>query len=157
MDYYHDLTIGPCSPEESDAWEDHPWIEVIGMTEPGWDCDYATWAAEFQAALPATPFTLASSTDAEAALPQAGSEWSAQLRVEQSEDGWVIRNECGDYWCDALTNGWTREPDEDPSMLTFSSRAEAIAAYLQAERMYGERAARHELALSRLGLQDDNE
>src|SRR5207244_4092569 len=28
-DLYHDLIIGPCTQEEIDAWEHHPWLEVI--------------------------------------------------------------------------------------------------------------------------------
>jgi hypothetical protein len=57
-DLYHSLTIGPCSPDEIVLWEDNPWVEVIGMAEPGWDCDYSTWAASFSQALPPTPFQL---------------------------------------------------------------------------------------------------
>lgn len=51
-DLYHELTIGPCSPDEIAAWEDRPWVQVVGLANPEWDCDYPTWMAGFSWDLP---------------------------------------------------------------------------------------------------------
>jgi hypothetical protein len=145
MDLYHDLVIGPCSPREIEAWEHHPWIEVRMYAEPSWDCDYATWVAKFRDALPTAPFDLDAADSGEV---EAGE--LCEVRVEQQGDAWVIRDDQGSLWCDALTNCWTDNPDEEVAALTFSSGAEARAAYLRADRMYVERATRRKAAMARL-------
>jgi hypothetical protein len=149
-DQYHGLTVGPCSPDEIAAWEGNPWVQVVGMSEPGWDCDYPTWAASFSQALPPAPFQLTPVTAG------AVHELPSGLRVERRGDAWVVRDEGGLYWCGLVENGWTGSPDEeDMPALTFPTEAEARAAYAQADRMYGEREKRHEQAMARLGLADE--
>jgi hypothetical protein len=151
-DLYHHLIIGPCTQEEIDAWEDHPWMREIGMSTPEWDCDYATWVAEFRGAVPATPFTV---SEDEMVPAEGDGSWPDNVRVELHGGAWVIRDDSGDFWCDVLANGWFSNPDDDNlPVLTFPSRAEAEAAHRQANRMYGERAARHEAAMARLGHLD---
>jgi hypothetical protein len=148
-DLYHHLLIGPCTQEEIDTWSDHPWIQGIEMAEPEWDCTYAIWLADFRHAVPTIPFTLA--LDGESALPIAAGDWPQDVRAELHGDAWVNKDALGDFWCDALSNGWAENPDEEMPMLTFSSREQAEAAYRQANQMYGERAARHEAAMAHLG------
>ncbi len=150
-DLYHCLTIGPCSPEEIAAWEDNPWVQIIGMCEPGWDCDYKTWAASISRALPPTPFQLAQGTIG--AVPES---LPGRVKVEGRGDAWVVRDEGGSYWCGLVENCWTDHPnDEDMPALTFPTEAEAAAAYCQADRMYGDRKKRHEQAMAQLGLADE--
>jgi len=149
-DLYHSLTVGPCSPDEIAAWENNPWVQVIGMTEPGWDCDYPTWTASFSRALPPTPFQLAP------AKAEAVHELPSRVRVERLGDAWVVRDEDGSCWCGLVENGWTSTPDdEDMPALMFPTEAEARSAFAQADQMYGEREKRHEAALSKLGLADE--
>jgi hypothetical protein len=149
-DLYHSLTVGPCSPDEIASWEDNPWVQVIGMAEPGCDCDYPTWAASFSRALPPTPFQLAP------VKAEAVHELPSKVKVERRGDAWVVRDEDGSYWCGLVENGWTSNPDEeDMPTLTFPTEAEARSAFAQADQMYGERAKRHEEALARLGLADE--
>jgi len=152
-DCYHDLIIGPCTQEEIAIWTDHPWIQEIGLPEPGWDCGYATWVAEFRDNIPTVPFTLPKSG---AVSTEKDGSWPEDVRVEQKGDAWVIRDDRGDFWCDALNNGWAGNADDMP-MLTFLSREEAEAAYRQADRMYGERTTRHEAAMARLDQLADTE
>jgi hypothetical protein len=151
-DNFHNLIVGPCSQEEIDAWADHPWIAEIGMSEPVWDCDYATWVAKFRDAMPTDPFKLP--TGRETALPVSG-ELPDDVRAEQHGDAWVIRNVRGEFWCDALTNCWDQQPEREIPALTFASQQEAEAAYREADRMYGERASRHQAAMASLGHPDD--
>jgi hypothetical protein len=149
-DLYHSLTIGPCSREEIAAWEGNPWIQVIGMAEPGWDCAYPTWMASLSRALPSTPFQL-SSASAEAAL-----ELSRGIRAERRGEAWVVRDEHGWYWGELVQNGWTGDPaDEDMPVLSFPTEAAARAAIAQADRMYGERENRRQQAMTMLELSDD--
>ncbi len=149
-DLYHSLTVGPCSPDEIAAWEDNPWLQVIEMAEPGWDCDYPTWTESFSRALPPMPFRLAP------AKAQAVHELPSRVRVERLSDAWVVRDEDGSYWCGLVENGWTGTPDdEDMPALTFPTEAEARSAFAQADQMYGEREKRHEEALAKLGLADE--
>lgn len=149
-DVYHNLTVGPCSPEEIASWEDNPWIEVTGMADPGWDCDYPTWAESFSRALPPTPFHLAP------AKAEAVHEFPSRMRVERRDDAWVVRDEDGWYWCELVENGWTNTPDDqDTPALTFPAEAEARSAFAQADQMYSERAKRHEEALAKLRLADE--
>ena len=148
-DLYHNLTIGPCSPDDIAAWEDNPWVQVIGMAEPGWDCEYPTWMASFSRALPPTPFELAQAGEGDQELP-------GRLSVERRGDGWVVKDQDGSYWCGLVMNGWTNTPDDDDMpALTFKTESEAKSAYAQADRMYGEREKRHEQALAQLGLADE--
>src|SRR5205823_5199563 len=90
-DLYHNLTVGPCSPDEITSWEGNPWVQVIGMVEPRWDCDYPTWAENFNRALPPTPFQLAP------AKAEAIHKLPSKVRVERQGDAWVIRDENGSY------------------------------------------------------------
>jgi hypothetical protein len=148
-DQFHDLVVGPCSPDEIAAWEGYPWIDVIRMTEPGWDCDYATWAAGFSQALPPTPFQWAPATaESDQVLPN-------RLKVERRGDTWVVRDEKGWYWCGLVDNGWTDAPDDEGlPALSFPTEREAKAVFAQANRMYEERKRRHQEALAQLGLEE---
>ncbi len=120
------------------------------MTEPGWDCDYPTWADNFSRELPPTPFQLAPVEG------EAVQELPSRVRVERRGNVWVVRDEVGSYWCGLVENGWTSDPDEeDMPALTFPTEAAARSAFAQADRMYGERENRHEEALARLGLADE--
>lgn len=150
-DQYHNLMVGPCSSEEIAAWEENPWVQVVSFAEPGWDCDYPTWTANFSKALPTAPFELTPTTgEAHAEMPDG-------LNLERHGEGWVVRDEKGYYWCGLVENGWSNEPDdEDMPALTFPTEAEARAAHAQATRMYGERGQRHEAALALLGLDDED-
>jgi hypothetical protein len=148
-DQYHDLVVGPCSPEEIAAWEDNPWVEVVSFSEPGWDCAYPTWAATFSKALPTAPFELSPAPGAaDEATPDG-------ISVERHGEGWVVRDEKGWYWCGLVENCWTSEPDEGMPALTFPTEAEARSAYAQASQMYEDREKRHEEALAKLGLSDE--
>lgn len=149
-DLYHRLTVGPCSAQEIAAWQDNPWIEVIGMAEPDWHCDYPTWAGSFSRALPPTPFQLAP------AMAEAVHELPSRVRIERLGDAWVVRDEHGSYWCGLVENGWTSTPDdEDMPALAFLTEADARSAFAQADQMYGEREKRHEEALAKLALTDE--
>lgn len=152
-DLYHGLTVGPCSQEDIKVYTDHPWVEVVSMIEAGWDCDLATWVAELHGAVPTAPFTLKSGSGP--AEPGAAEVWPKDVRLEQHGNAWVLRDGYGHFWCDVVTNGWAEAPDERMPLLTFPSREEAEAAYRQANRMYAEREARREAALSHLGLPAD--
>ena len=153
-DLYHGLTVGRCSQEEANAHADHPWIEVISMAEPDWDCDLTTWITEFRDALPITPFTL--KTSGQPAAPGAAEGWPENVRFELHGKEWVLRDDYGHFWCDALTNCWAEAGDELMPLLTFPSREEAESAYRQANEMYAEREARRAAALKRLGLPPDD-
>jgi hypothetical protein len=148
-DLYYHLTIGPCSPDEIAAWEDRPWVQLIGMAEPSWDCDYPTWMATFSRELPPTPFELIPAT------AEADHELPGGVSVERRGDAWVVRDEGGAYWCGLVENGWADDPDDgDMPALAFPTEAEARSAFVQADRMYEERAKRNEQALAKLGLAD---
>jgi hypothetical protein len=98
--------------------------------------------------LPAIPFTL---SEGDAGPAEGAETWPEDVRVEQQPGPvWVIRNDRGDYWCEALGNGWIGDPDEEMPPLTFPSREEAEAAYSKAARMYRQRKARHDTAMARL-------
>jgi hypothetical protein len=144
-DLYHDLCVGPVAPGEILAWRDHPWVQIISMPQPEWDCDYPTWQAGFGGAVPSVPFRLdPANLGADPDLPDG-------MRFERYGEAWVVRDERGLYWCGLIDNGWTDDPNDDPPALAFPTEAEARAAYAQADRMYGERAARHQQAMTRLG------
>jgi hypothetical protein len=146
-DLYHSLTVGPCSPDELAAWNNKPWVQIIEMTGPGWDCDYPTWTASFSQAIPATPFQLTPATTG------ALHELPSGFRVERRGNSWVVRDTHDWFWSGLVENGWTDNPaEEDMPLLTFPTEAEARSAFLQADRLYEERAARHEAAADRLGL-----
>jgi hypothetical protein len=51
-------------------------------------------------------------------------------------------------------NCWTDDAN-DMFPLTFPTEADARAAYIQAQQMYGERVARREEAMARLGLGEE--
>ena len=148
MDLYHDLNIGPLTPNEADTWADHPWVQVVGFSTPGWDCNLPTWRAKFGGAVPTTPFRVLPAGTAE------DHEMPNGCRVEPSGAGWVVRDDEGSYWCGLVENGWTDTPGEHMPALAFPTEADARAAVIQAGRMYGERAERHAAAVARLGLSD---
>jgi len=134
-DLYHHLTIGPRSPDEISAWENNPWVQVVGLAEPGWDCDYSTWMASFSRALPPSPFELTT------AAAEGDQELPSRLSVERRGEGWVVKDQDGSYWCGLVENGWTSTPDDDDlPALTFPTESEAKSAFAKADRMYGERA-----------------
>ncbi|HEX4613195.1 MAG TPA: hypothetical protein VH092_33725 [Urbifossiella sp.] len=149
LDRYSDLCVGPISPAEADPWGDHPWVEPVRQTGPGWDCDYPTWLAMFGGDVPAQPFKVAPATSGvEYDLPTG-------LSTEHSYGGWVVRDGSGSYWCGLTENGWADSPDEEMPALAFPTEADARAAFAKADRMYGERAVRHEGAMRRLGMADE--
>lgn len=143
-DLFHDLLVGPVPPDEAAAWNDHPWLRVVRSSDPSWDCDLATWRTEFASVIPSTPFgvTPASAED--------GGQLPDGVRVERAGDGWVVRMADGAYWYGLVENGWTDTPDEEYPAMMFPTEADAVAAFLQAERMYDERSERNEVALDRL-------
>lgn len=145
LDRYSDLVVGPVSDDEAAAWDGHPWVELIRQTEPEWDCDYPMWTERFGGALPAEPFVVAPAT------PGTVDDLPAGVRLEPSGAGWVVRDEAGAYWCGLVENGWADDPDEAVPALTFPTEADARAAYAQADRLYDERAARHDRALDLIG------
>jgi hypothetical protein len=148
-DQYHSLTIGPGSPDDISAWENNPWVQVIGMAEPKWDCDYRAWAANFSGALPATAFQLTPT------MARSVDDFPGRIQCERRGNAWVVRDEHGWYWCDLLDNCWTGNPDdEDVPALSFPTEAEARAAFAQADQMYAERQKRHKQAMARLGSVD---
>ena len=147
VDLFHDVTVGPVSPEAALEWEGKPWVEFVGSTEPGWDCDYPTWVSRFSGALPHTEFQVVATLDAHHALPEGFS-------TEFGGDGWTVRDDKGAYWCGLIENGWTDTPDEGTPAITFGTKEEAIAAFCGADRMYSERTARRTVALARLGQSD---
>lgn len=147
-DLYHQLTIGPCSAEEIAAWEEHPWIQVIGMSDAEFDCDYSSWLANIAKSIPAKSFQLEQTIDVEMKIPD-------KFNVELLGSEWVIREMDGCFWCGLLENGWTSTPDEDMPALIFSSKAEAISAFVQAKRMYEDRMVRQMQALKQLGLSSE--
>jgi hypothetical protein len=144
-DFYHGLIVGPCSSKEVAVWKNHPWVEVIGILHPEWECDFRTWMADFSPAVPNTPFELnpTSNTEAPAEMP-------AGHRVERRGDTLVVRDSDGAFWCGLVENSWTDNPDDMP-LLTFATEAAARSALAQADKMYGERVARRTAALARLG------
>jgi hypothetical protein len=148
-DLYHSLAIGPCSPDQIATWEGRPWVQVVRLAEPGWDCDYATWTEKLSRELPSTPFQLVPAT-AEAVY-ELSSRWS----IVRRGDTWVVQDEAGSYWCGLIENGWTSNPDDkEMPALAFPTEAEARSAFAQADRMYDERAKRYERALAKLGQAD---
>lgn len=98
IDLYHNLIVGPYSPEEIVEWEANPWIQIIGMTVPEWDCDYARWKTLFSEAVPTTPFQLA------ATATGIVYEMPSHLSVERCGDNWCVRNEDGSFWCGLAEN-----------------------------------------------------
>jgi hypothetical protein len=147
QDLYHDLFVVPCTQEEIDAWADHPWMCAIAQGDPNGDCTFAVWNELFRNALPAAPFVLPDG----GVVPTEGSlNWPDDVQVERYADAWVIRNDLGYYWCDAPGNGWANNPNDEMSVLTFPSREAAEAVYRHANKMYGERAARHDAAMALL-------
>jgi hypothetical protein len=145
VDLYHDLAVGPISPEDISRWEDRPWVQVHDLTAPGWDCPFTTWASLFAAAIPDEPFEPA---------PAAGDtayELPLGVTTERLAGGWVLRNEDGAYWCDLIDDMWTDGPeDEDLPAISYDTESDLKAAYHQATRMYDEREKRREEALTRL-------
>ncbi|VTR92758.1 Uncharacterized protein OS=Singulisphaera acidiphila (strain ATCC BAA-1392 / DSM 18658 / VKM B-2454 / MOB10) GN=Sinac_1675 PE=4 SV=1 [Gemmata massiliana] len=147
-DRFHGLFVGPCSPEELARWEDHPWVRVVSSVSPDWECDLDEWAAHFRDAIPSTPFVIEPDTAgawANIPLPDG-------IRPELFGAKWVIRDEVHGYWCDVVDNAWADVADE--YIPIFGSEAEARAAYLQADHMYDERAARRRAAEALLGLEE---
>jgi hypothetical protein len=149
LDRFSDLCVGPISPAEADAWGDHPWVEAVQQTRPAWDCDYPSWLTMFGGDVPAQPFEVAP------AAPGPEYDLPTGLWVERYDAGWVVRDSGGSCWCGLTDNCWTDTPDEDVPALTFPTEADARAAFAQADRMYGERAVRHERAMRRLGVTDE--
>lgn len=147
VDLFHDLTVGPVSTEAALAWEGKPWVEFVGSTGPGWDCDYPTWVSRFSGALPSSEFEVTATLNVHDALPEGFS-------TKFDSGNWTVRDDRGAYWCGLIENGWTDTPDEDTPALTFETREAAIAAFFDADRMYGERTARRTAALALLSLSD---
>src|SRR5262249_27934395 len=129
-DLYHDLCVGPVAPGEILAWREHPWVQIITLPEPEWDCDYPTWQAGFGGAVRSVPFR------PDPANLGAGPDLPDGMRVERYGEAWVVRDERGLYWCGLIDNGWADDPNDDPpALLAFPTEAGARAAYVQADRM----------------------
>jgi hypothetical protein len=76
-------------------------------------------------------------------------------RIECRGDSWVVRGEHGSYWCSLIENGWTDTLDDEAMpALAFPIEVEARSAFVQAARMYAERAGRHKTAVELLGLSE---
>jgi hypothetical protein len=149
-DYFHSLTIGPCSPGNIAKWEENPWIEVIGIADPEWDCDYSSWEANLSQAIPDQPFELTRG------LADIGQELPNGLGAERRGESWVVRDADGSYWCGLVENCWSDSPnDESMPALSFPTETEAKSTYIQADRMYRDRVERHRQACVRLGLPTD--
>lgn len=144
LDRFTDLMVGPVTAAEAAAWDGHPWVEAVRQADPGWDCDYPTWVASFSGALPAAPFAVAP------AAPGAVYDLPDGVRVEAAGGGWVVRDAGGAYWCGLVENGWADDPGGGWPALAFPSAADARAAFAQANRLYDERAVRHDRAMDRL-------
>src|SRR4051812_29572796 len=86
LDRYHDLSVGPVTPDEIAAWENNPWIEIIGSTQPEWECDFPAWQSGFSGVVPAAPFTVSP------AKPHGSYEFPGEIRTERSGEGWVVRD-----------------------------------------------------------------
>lgn len=150
-DMYHSVLVGPCPPDAATKWETNPWVQMVGMVEPKWDCEYAVWNERFAPSVPMEPFELKPSTvvDSDAQLPKT-------VAFEKHGDNWVVKDADGSYWCDLLANGWTDEPDDDDTpLLLFPSKEDAISGFIQANQMYDERADRYEAVLEELDAEDD--
>jgi hypothetical protein len=144
LDFYHDLTVGSLPSEAEATWADRPWFNFAWSPTLDFDCDYRTWLAEFSTQVPIAPFEVVEvAGHSEGTLPDG---W----RVEQTDEGWVVRDERGAYWCGLEDNGWTDAFDEEMPALTFQSSVGATAAVAQAGRMYADRAGRREAALTRI-------
>ncbi len=50
-DRYTGLYFGPCTEEQTEKWQGHPWIEKTSHDQISWDCEYAVWEKNFSAAL----------------------------------------------------------------------------------------------------------
>jgi hypothetical protein len=149
-DLYHGLAIGPCSEAEIAEWQNHPWVQASGCTTPNWECSYERWMEEFSRVIPSEPFAIDPSSELPSKTLPDG------ITVAQFHGRWVVRDEHRDYWFGLLDNAWTDSPDEDEPALIFPTAADAMSAYLQADRMYAERAARRQTALKRLGRTDQD-
>jgi len=149
-DQYHGLMVGPMPESELTVWEEHLWVRIIGCTTPEWECDYETWRAELLPLIPTEPFVI--NPDEKfpvTALP-------TEITIEQSNGKWVIRDDQHASWSGVLDNCWTDEPNEEDPALEFSSAEEAVSAFLQAQRMYDERAQRYKLVLEKLDIDSDD-
>lgn len=99
LDQFNDLTVGPLPPDAEATWDGRPWVDFAASPDLEFDCDYPTWVATFSRAMPKNPFEVQENgTDSGAALPQG-------FRVEQSGDGWVVRDDQGACWCGLEENG----------------------------------------------------
>lgn len=152
MDYFHDLIVGDCSPDEIAALEGHPWVQHIHMGGIDWDCDYATWKTLFGPAVPAEPFDLTAGAEPAGEVPDG-------VVVERRGESWVVRKGEGEYWCGATEDMWTASPDDedDYPVLTFPTAAAAESAIVRASQMYAERAERRNRALEQLGVDDESD
>lgn len=150
IDLYHDLHVGPVTPEEIASWEGRPWIMTAGGPEPSWECPYQTWVSDFSPAVPRTRFEVSP------AVPGGSYELPPELRVEQTSDGWVVR-QGDDYWCGLVDNCWTDQQAGYATALTFPTEQDARAAYCQADELYGEVGQRRRAAEQRLGMTDDDD
>lgn len=141
---FHDLVIGPVTPQEAAVWQEHPWIEVIGSPEPDWDCKFSRWCSEFSEAIPSLHFRVElADANTSYVLPRG-------MRVQSAGESWVVTDEKGLYWCGLIDNCWTETPDDNMPALTYATEADAKAAFVQADRMYSERSKRHFATLARI-------
>lgn len=155
IDYYHDLIIGPCSRKQTKRWDNHPWVHSIEFLITDWDCDYRLWLAELRPAIPDVPFTVlpslppASPKTGRPGRPAKPSNLTLPVGVQAEQRGteWVLRSTDG-YWLELLSDLWGDSED----VLRFPTEEAARLSYIQALRMYGERASRADAARKRLNL-----
>ncbi|QEL15572.1 hypothetical protein [Limnoglobus roseus] len=143
LDNFTGVQVGPMTAEQVAEWAAHPWLEEIAQGSPVWDCSYARWAERLSGRLPGEAFELT------AAVPGVAYDLPAGVRAEVLAGKWVIRSGDGSYWVDVIGNGWADAGvfNENISPVEFETEADAKAAYVQADRLYAERAARYRAAV----------
>ncbi len=50
-DRYSGLSIGPCTAPQIDTWSQNPWMKIISLEYPSWDCEYDVWRFNFMKAM----------------------------------------------------------------------------------------------------------
>jgi hypothetical protein len=149
LDEYHALHVLLEHEDQGDPWFGHPWVDEIGVPDGGWDCTFDVWSTAFAPRLPDDVFRLVLRKE-ESTDPLAPG-----IQIEPRGKRWVVRDEQGAYWCEVQGNAWADSSIPDIAPLTFRTAALAKSAYLQASRMYDERAERQAVAYAVLGIGDD--
>jgi hypothetical protein len=165
-DEYHDLLVGPCSPDDNAREAGCRLVAEIGTADvEGFDCSYGEWVASLRAdAVRAgredvtTPnLTSLLTPDQVAACGRAMEDGDPVLtgrrhRVERATSGWVICDHRGDVLVDVEWNCRSSDrEDADVPPATSTTAADALAALVWAEQLAQTRAERREQAKRRLG------